>query len=341
MSPEVRKAVRRIADGHDLTEPEMRVAMHAILRGEATDVQIAALAVALHMKRETADELYAAASVMREHSVKLTLPPGTVIDTCGTGGDGLGVFNVSTATAIVVAACGVTVAKHGNRSISSKCGSADVLEALGVAIDTPIDRLAEHISRLNICFMFAPNHHPALRHAALPRKELGIRTFFNLVGPLSNPANATCHLLGVHDVGRLEQMAQVLHRLGCHRAWVVHGQDGLDEISMSGPTFVIEVIDGKLRRFEIAPHDFGMTPIAVEALRGGDALRNAEIIREILRGEKSAHRAAVLVNAAGALCVAGTCQTPKEGVARASNAIDSGAAERCLKDWIRMTQQTA
>ncbi len=335
----VREAILTVVKGHDLSLAEMRAAMQAMLSGESTPAQIAGLAIALRMKGESTEELVAAAQVMREHSVRVHLDPPVIVDTCGTGGDSSGTFNVSTAAAIVVAACGVTVAKHGNRSVSSQCGSADLLEALGVAVEPPVEQLAEHAMRGHICFMFAPRHHPAMRHAAVPRQELGLRTFFNLLGPLTNPAGANHQLLGVYDPGRIHQMAEVLSRLGSHRAWVVHGDGGLDEISVSGTTHVAELADGKIRSFEITPLDFGMQPLPVEQLQGGDAKRNAEILHSVFRGDRSAYRLAVVLNAAGALHVAEKAQTLKEAATQAERAIDSGNARACLEQWIHMTHE--
>lgn len=340
MSAEVRAAIAVVVQGRDLSHAQMSAAMQAILGGEATPAAIAGLAVAMRIKGETTEELFAAAEVMRQHSVKVELGSGRIVDTCGTGGDDSGTFNVSTAAAIVVAACGVTVAKHGNRAVSSRCGSADVLEALGVTLDVPAERLREQVLRNHICFMFAPIYHPAMRHAAVPRKELGIRTFFNLLGPLTNPAGANCQLLGVYDATRLHQMAEVLARLGSQRAWVVHGHGGMDEISASGPTQVVKLANGNLQTFDLLPADFGIDTVEPSAIAGGDAKRNAEIIVHVLKGADDAYRHVVLINAAGALCAAGECDNPKEGVQRAMQAIDSGAAWTCLQEWIRSSHQS-
>lgn len=340
MSAELRTAIAALVHKRDLSQVEMRAAMQAILAGEATPAEIAGLAVAMRMKGETTEELFAAADVMRQHSVKVDLGAGTIVDTCGTGGDGAGSFNVSTAAAIVVAACGVTVAKHGNRAVSSQCGSADVLEALGITLDVPEERLRQQAMCNHICFMFAPVYHPSLRHAAVPRRELGIRTFFNLLGPLTNPAGANCQLLGVYDAARLRQMAEVLARLGSRRAWVVHGHGGIDEMSASGPTQVVELSQGSLRSFELFPHNFGFEAVEHSAISGGDAKRNAEIIINVLHGVDDAYRRVVLINAAGALLAAGECDNPQQGVQRAAEAIDSGAAWTCLQEWIRLSHST-
>lgn len=341
MSAEVRAAIAVVVQGHDLSHAQMSAAMQAILGGEATPAAIAGLAVAMRIKGETTEELFAAAEVMRQHSVKVELGSGRIVDTCGTGGDDSGTFNVSTAAAIVVAACGVTVAKHGNRAVSSRCGSADVLEGLGLTLDVPAERLREQARRNHICFMFAPIYHPAMRHAAVPRKELGIRTFFNLLGPLTNPAGANCQLLGVYDAARLQQMAEVLARLGSERAWVVHGHGGMDEISASGPTQIVELSKGNLRTFDVSPADFGLDAVEQSAITGGDAKRNAEIIVNVLKGTDDAYRRVVLINAAGALCAAGECDNPQQGVQRAIQAIDSGAAWTCLQEWIRLSHQSS
>jgi anthranilate phosphoribosyltransferase len=332
------EAIQRVVAGHALADHEMEGAMRAILSGEASEAQIAALAVALRMRGETSDEIAAAARVMRERCASVDLGlDGVVIDTCGTGGDGTGTFNISTVSAIVVAACGVAVAKHGNRAISSKAGSADLLEALGVGLDASPEAVRRSVREVGIGFLFAPAHHAALRHAAPVRRQLGIRTFFNLLGPLSNPAGATHQLVGVYDPHRVRQLAEVLAKLGARGAWVVHGEGGLDEISPMGATRVAMLDDGHVVERTVAPEDFGLEPVRAEELEGGDAARNAEIARAVLGGEAGAPRTAVLMNAGAALAVAGVAHDLREAAARAAAAIDSGSAQRTLDRWRELT----
>ena len=313
--------------------------MDAILDGEATGAQIAAFVVALRMKGESVDEIAAAARALRNHC-EIIRPKveGPLLDTCGTGGDGLDTFNISTAAAVVAAACGVAVAKHGNRAVSSKAGSADVLEALGVRIDLTPERVQQCIEDVGIGFLFAPSHHAAMRHAAPVRRELRIRTLFNLLGPLSNPASATHQVVGVYDSARVEQLARALGVLGLTAAWVVHGAGGLDEVSPSGPTTVAELTDGEVTTFEITPGDFGLPEAPIEALRGGDAQRNAAIIAGVLDGDPGPARVAVVLNAAAALCVAEPGGDRRAAAERAAEAIDSGSARQTLERWARFTQ---
>lgn len=334
-------AIKKVVDGFDLSAPEVEGVMDAILRGDASDAQIAAFVVGLRMKGESSDEIAAAARSLRKHCDAITpRVDGPLLDTCGTGGDGLHTFNISTASAIVVAACGVAVAKHGNRAVSSKAGSADVLEALGVRIDTSAAHVTRSIERLGIGFLFAPSHHGAMRHVAPVRRELGVRTLFNLLGPLANPASATHQVVGVFDPTRVEQLAEALGALGLTAAWVVHGHGGLDEVSPSGATRVAQLRAGGVTTFDVTPNDFGLDPVPVEALRGGDAEENADIIRRVLRGDVGAPRTAVLVNAAAALCVADDGATPASAAERAARAIDSGAAGRLLERWAEQTKAT-
>jgi anthranilate phosphoribosyltransferase len=332
-------AIKEVVAGHDLAPTDLEAAMDAILSGQASSAQIAAFVVALRMKGESADEIAAAARALRKHCQ--TIQPkvdGPLLDTCGTGGDGLQTFNISTAAAVVAAACGVAVAKHGNRAVSSQAGSADVLEALGVRIDLTPEQAQQCIEEVGIGFLFAPSHHAAMRHAAPVRRELGIRTLFNLLGPLSNPASATHQVVGVYDGGRVEQLAEALGSLGLTAAWVVHGQGGLDEVSPSGPTAVAQLRDGKVSTFEVTPYDFGLSEVPLEALRGGDAQRNAEIIRSVLGGEQGPARVAVLLNAAAALCVAGVASSPRAAAERAAEAVDSGVAAETLERWAQFTR---
>jgi len=336
----LRDAIRAVVARDDLDAATMEAAMEAILAGEAAEAEIAALAVGLRMKGETAEEIAAAARVMRRRcdAVSVAEAGQTVLDTCGTGGDGLGTFNVSTVSAVVVAACGVPVAKHGNRAVSSRAGSADVLEALGVRIDLDGDAVARCVGELGIGFLFAPAHHGALRHAAPVRKALGVRTFFNLLGPLANPASATHQLVGVYDPDRVEQMATVLGKLGITGAWVVHGEGGLDEVSPCGPTRVAVLANGGVETRTLTPGDFGLEPVRPEDLEGGDAERNAAIARAILAGEDAKRRQAVVINAAAALIVAGEADDPKDAARRAADAIDTGAAARKLDEWAEQTR---
>ena len=332
-------AIKDLVAGRDLSPGDVEAAMDAVLGGEASAAQIAAFVVALRMKGESADEIAAAAGALRKHCE--TIRPrvdGPLLDTCGTGGDGLHTFNISTAAAVVAAACGVAVAKHGNRAVSSKAGSADVLEALGVRIDLTPERVQQCIEQVGIGFLFAPSHHAAMRYAAPVRRELGIRTLFNLLGPLSNPASATHQVVGVYDPTRVEQLAQALGSLGLTAAWVVHGEGGLDEVSPSGPTSVAQLADGEVTTFEVSPRDFGFLEVPIEALRGGDAQRNAEIIAGVLNGEQGPARVAVLLNAAAALCVTGLANDRRAAAERATEAIDSGAAKETLERWAQFTR---
>ena len=332
-------AIQEVVAGHDLSPDDVESAMDAILEGKASDAQIAALVVGLRMKGESADEIAAAARSLRKHCEAIEPNvDGPLLDTCGTGGDGLHTFNISTAAAIVAAASGVAVAKHGNRAVSSKAGSADVLEALGVCIDLAPPQVAKCIEEVGIGFLFAPSHHAAMRHAAPVRRELGVRTLFNLLGPLSNPASASHQLVGVFDPTRLEQMARALGSLGLSAAWVVHGTGGLDEVSPAGPSSVAEWADGQVREFEVRPRDFGFSEVPVEALAGGDAACNAEIIRSVLDGAKGPPRVAVLLNAAAALRVTGLAGDLRVAAERVAEAVDSGDAKRMLERWVHFSQ---
>ena len=337
----IARVIQALVSGRDLSADEVEAAMDVILDGKASGAQIAAFVVALRMKGESAEEIAAAALALRKHCQ--TIQPqvdGPLLDTCGTGGDGLHTFNISTAAALVAAASGVAVAKHGNRAVSSKAGSADVLEALGVRIDLPSERVERCIEEAGIGFLFAPTHHSAMRHAAPVRRELGIRTLFNLLGPLSNPAAATHQVVGVYDASRVEQLAEALGALGLTGAWVVHGAGGLDEVSPSGPTQIAQLAEGEVTTFELSPSDFGLPEVPIEALRGGDASRNAEIIRAVLRGDEGPARVAVLLNAAAALQVTGLAPDPMGAVQRAAEAIDSGAAAATLERWAQLTQSS-
>lgn len=337
--PSMRASIVQVVEGRDLSAASMEHAMEEVLAGAASPVQIAALAVGLRMKGETTEEIAAAARVMRRRCVASVLDvDGPVLDTCGTGGDGLDTFNISTVTAIVAAAAGVRVAKHGNRAASSRAGSADVLEALGVCIDLRAEQVARCVREVGIGFLFARSHHAALRHAAPVRQELGLRTFFNMLGPLTNPAGATHQVVGVYDGARVRQLAEVLGVLGSRAAWVVHGHGGIDELSTSGPTQVAELRDGVVVERSVSPEDFGLQPAPLEALVGGDAATNARIARAVLAGEPGPRRTAVLLNAAASLCVAGLADSPRAGAERAAEVIDSGQAAAKLDAWVALTQ---
>jgi anthranilate phosphoribosyltransferase len=315
----------------DLTEAEAASAMAEIMDGRALPSQIAGFLVALGMKGERPREIVGLARVMRGKATKLARTFAPVFDTCGTGGDRAHTFNVSTVAALVVAACGLRVAKHGNRSVSSRCGSADLLEALGINISAPPDVVERCLDEAGIAFFFAPTFHPSMRHAMPTRKELGIRTAFNLLGPLTNPAGATRQLVGVPRPELTELVARSLALLGTERAWVVHGADGLDEISTTGYTKVSECRDGAVNTFYVHPYDFKLPKAAPEALRGGDAAENAAIARRVLEGSTGPAREIVLLNAAVSLLIAGSTSTVLEGIDRAAQAIDSGAAAATLE----------
>ncbi|MEM9192954.1 MAG: anthranilate phosphoribosyltransferase [Myxococcota bacterium] len=335
----LRAAIHAVAEGRALRIDEMKAAMNEVLEGEGSEALIAALAMGLRVRGETTDEILAAAEVMRTHCRAVSLRgEGPLLDTCGTGGDGSGSFNVSTASAIVVAACGVRVAKHGNRAVSSRSGSADVLEALGLRIDLPVDRLRASVDDLGIGFLFAPAHHGALRHAAPVRRALGLRTFFNLLGPLTNPAGATHQLVGVYDPSRTAPLAEVLGRLGGRRAWVVHGHGGLDEVSPLGPTKVSAWADGRVEERIIAPEDFGLERSTEASLAGGDAVANATIVRAVLAGQPIPQRAAVVLNAAAALVVAEQETELLAARRRVESALDDGSAVALLERWIEFSQ---
>ena len=345
----IQDAIEKAQHDVDLSRAQADAAMEQILTGAATRQEIAALLVGLHEKGETADELIGFAAAMRRHATPIFPPGGApdgepLVDTCGTGGDARGTFNISTAAAFVVAGAGVRVAKHGNRSVTSRCGSADVLEQLGVRIDLPPERVGKAIEEVGIGFLFAPAVHAATRHAIPVRRELKIRTVFNLLGPLTNPANTTAQVVGVYSVEVTDLMARALGELGVKRALVVHGADGLDEISLSGETAVAELRDGVVRNFRVTPEDFGLQRAALESIQGGDAAQNAEIIHKIL-GRSLLYRAhgpqrdIVLANAAAALVAAGRAADFREGVRLAAKSIDSGAARERLDRLAAFTQR--
>jgi len=343
------EALHRIANHRQsLSRQEARAVMTEVLSGQCSDPQIAALLVALHMKGETVEEIVGFAEAIRAAAVPLDLHATSVldasgtgrdalVDTCGTGGDASGTFNISTATAFVVAGAGVRVAKHGNRSMTSKCGSADVMEALGVNINLPTNQLATCLAQVGIAFLFAPALHSAMKHVQSTRRALQLRTVFNLLGPLTNPARATCQVVGVYSAELVEKLAEALSMLGLHRALVVHGSDGLDEITITGPTRIGEVRSGQVHTYEVTPEEFCLPRASLEAIAGGDAATNANLIREVLSGKKSPRRDIVLLNAAAALVAAGKSDHLRDAVPQAAQAIDSGAAAAKLQALVDFT----
>jgi anthranilate phosphoribosyltransferase len=330
----IRKAIAGIVRGEDLRETEMMSVMKEIMEGEATPAQIAAFMTALRIKGETVEEVTGAARIMRQKATRIDARSSVVVDTCGTGGDGRNTFNISTTAAFVVAAAGLTVAKHGNRAVSSGCGSADVLEALGVKIDAAPEIVEECLHEIGIGFLFAPRLHGAMKYAIGPRREIGIRTIFNMLGPLTNPAGATAQLIGVYDPKLTEMFAGVLKNLGTKRAFIVHGADGLDEATVTGPTRVAELKEGLISTYDLDPVEiFGGISAAADLL-GGDAEANARITTEILSGETGARRGIVVLNAALAIVAGGKAETIREGIAVAEACIDSGAARKKLQGLI-------
>jgi anthranilate phosphoribosyltransferase len=334
MFPEL---IDKLARREDLTPDEAAAAMAAVMRGEAAEAQIAGLLVGLAMKGERPAELVGLARTMRGQAVALGVPSDGLFDTCGTGGDRSGTFNISTASALAVAACGVRVAKHGNRSVSSRCGSADVLEALGVGIDASPATVARCLTDTGMAFLFAPTFHPAMRHAAQARRDLGVRTAFNLLGPLTNPAGPRRQIVGVPKPELTELLARALQLLGAERAWVVHGADGIDEISTTGHTKVSECRNGAVRTFYIHPSDYGIARGRLDELKGGDAQANAAIVRRVLAGEPGPARDIVLLNAGAALLVAGRAGSVREGIDMAAAAVDAGSAMGVLERLVALT----
>ena len=329
-------AITALLGGNDLDEDQAAAAMTEIMDGVATPVQIAGFIIALRAKGETTDELVGLVKTMRAFSERIDVS-GEVLDTCGTGGDRTGTFNVSTAAALVCAGAGVKVAKHGNRAASSRCGSADVLEALGVRIDLPPHAVASCIEAAGIGFCFAPVFHPAMRHAAVPRRELGVATIFNFLGPLTNPAGATRQALGVSDPRMVDLMVEALERLGSRRVLAFHGSGGLDELSTAGPSYVVELNDGAITRWTIDPADLGLPPAPIEAIAGGTADENAATIRAVVDGATGPKRDVVVLNAAAGLVAAGTSADMEAGLADASAAIDSGGARAALDRLVEVS----
>ena len=342
------EALHRIANHYEsLSREETRAVVEEILAGKCSDAQIAGLLVALHMKGETVEEIVGFAEAIRAAAMPLDIHStvdvsGTgrdaLVDTCGTGGDASGTFNISTATAFVVAGAGVRVAKHGNRSATSKCGSADVMEALGVVLSLPAPRLAECLQKTGMVFLFAQAVHSATKYVQAARRELRVRTIFNLLGPLTNPAGASAQVVGVYSIDLVEKLAEALSMLGLRRAFVVHGLDGLDEITITGPTRVAEVRDGTIRTYEVTPEEFGFQRASLADISGEDAAANAKLIQRILDGERSARRDVVVLNAAAALVAAGKADHLRDTVPLAEQSIDSGAAAAKLTALVEFTR---
>jgi anthranilate phosphoribosyltransferase len=349
----IRKAIAKVVERENLSEGEMIEVMNQIMSGESTPAQIGSFITALRMKGETVEEITGAARVMRERATPIrvgrnvldidrddiNIDRETILDVVGTGGDGTNTFNVSTTVVFVVSACGVKVAKHGNRSVSSICGSADVLERLGVNLDIAPEIVEKCIAEIGVGFLFAPALHGAMKHAIGPRREIGIRTIFNILGPLTNPAGADCQVMGVYRADLVEKLAGVLHKLGCRHGFVVHGLDGMDEITTTADTLLAEVTPDGIRLGTITPEQFGLVRCSMAALRGGDAAINAEIVRSVLRGEQGARRDIVLLNSAYALVAAGTVASPADGLSLAASAIDSGKAFEQLQKLVELTNR--
>ncbi|MEN8214181.1 MAG: anthranilate phosphoribosyltransferase [Pseudomonadota bacterium] len=338
---EIKEAIQRLVDRTDLLDNEMTDVMRTIMTGGATPAQIGGFLIGLRMKGETVTEITAAVRVMRELAGKVSAPLQHLVDTCGTGGDASGTFNISTASAFVTAAAGARVAKHGNRSISSKSGSADVLEAAGVNLNLTPAQVSECLQQIGIGFMFAPAHHSAMKHAIGPRREMGVRTIFNVLGPLTNPAGALNQVIGVFSAELLEPLAEVLKNLGSRHVMVVHARDGLDEISIAATTDIVELKDGEITRSEISPGDFGMHYDSLEPIRAEGAEQSLEMIREVFAGKAGPAHDIVVLNAGAAIYASGIASTLAEGVDAASSAIDSGAAREKLEQLIAYTQRFA
>jgi anthranilate phosphoribosyltransferase len=337
----IQQALQRLLDGHDLGREETREVMGEIMRGEATPAQIGGFLVALRAKGETPDEIAGCAEAMREHVLPVRPQRDDLVDTAGTGGDGARTINISTAAALVAAAAGAAVAKHGNRAVSSACGSADVLEALGFELEQEPKRIAQSIDELGFGFLFAPAHHPAMRHAAPVRKELATRTVFNVLGPLTNPAGARAQVVGVYSPQLVRTIAEVLARLGARRAYVVHGAGGIDELSPVGPNLVCEVVNGSVHERELDPEsELGVPRCSVDELRGGTPDQNAAAIRAVLAGAGGGRRSAILLNAAGAIAAGGHAADLREGYDVARETVDSGAAAERLEQLIAFSRKT-
>jgi len=333
----IQAALADLLDGRSLSRGQARNVMDEIMRGEATSAQIGGFLVALRLKGETPDEIAGCAEAMREHVLPVRPQRDDLVDTAGTGGDGAATINISTGAAIVAAAAGAGVAKHGNRAVSSASGSADVLEALGFSLEQPPERIARSIDELGFGFMFAPSHHPAMRHAAPVRRELATRTVFNVLGPLTNPAGARAQVIGVYSAALVRPLADVLGQLGARRGFVVHGAHGIDELSPAGPNLVCEVVDGDVTERELDPRELGIERCDPGELRGGSPAENAEALREVLAGAGGGRRDAILLNAAGAIAAAGRAADLREGLELAREAVDSGAAAARLDELARFS----
>ena len=334
----IQQALARLLDGHSLSRDDARSVMNDVMEGEATPAQIGALLVALRMKGETSEEIAGCAEAMRAHVLEVRPTRDDLVDTAGTGGDGASTINISTAAALVAAAAGAGVAKHGNRAVSSASGSADVLEALGFQLELPPARIERSIDELGFGFLFATTHHPAMRHAAPVRRELATRTVFNVLGPLTNPAGARAQVVGVYSAALVPTIADVLAQLGARRAFVVHGAGGIDELSPAGPNLVCEVVDGDVQEREVDPLDLGVPRCDPSELRGGSPMDNATAIRSVFAGEEGGRRSAILLNAAGAIAAAGHARDLHEGLGLAQEAVDSGAAGSRLEELIAFSQ---
>jgi anthranilate phosphoribosyltransferase len=333
----IREAIQTLVSGQSLTMEEAASVMEEMMQGEATPAQIAAFITALRLKGETVDEIVGLAKTMRAKAMRVvTSEP--VVDTCGTGGDGLSTFNISTVAAFIAAGAGLKVAKHGNRAMSSHCGSADVLEALGVRIELNAEQVQRCLQEVGIGFMFAPSFHPAMKYAAAPRREIGIRTVFNILGPLTNPADAKAQVLGVADESLVEKLALVLQGLGCQHVLVVHGEDGLDEVTITGKTKVCELQGGSLKNYVISPEDFGLPKANLDSLKGGTLEENATLLRGVLAGTPGPQRDVVLMNAAAVLLAGERVGTLQQGVALAGEVIDGGYATEKLEQLIQFSQ---
>ncbi len=335
----VQEAVWNVIEGRSLDEAQAAGVAREIMAGKATPAQIAALLVGLRIKGETVEEITGFVRTMREGATPVPAGSSDLVDTCGTGGDRSGTFNISTVSAFVAAGAGCKIAKHGNRCVSSGCGSADVLQALGVDIEMPPEAAAHCIDEIGVGFLFAPQYHPGARHAAVPRREIGVRTIFNVLGPLLNPASARRQLLGVYDRKLTEPIAQVLHRLGSTHCLVVHGEDGLDEITLADKTQVTELKDGAVRSFTISPEEMGVERATLDALRGADPDTNADIARRVLSGEPGPTRDVVLLNAGAAIYVGGKAASIAEGVRRAVESIDTGGARAALEGLVARSRE--
>ncbi len=336
----IKETIAKLVSGETPSRDEAYAALGEIMSGAATPAQIASFITALRMHGETADVIAGATQAMREHFTPVATPDEVVVDTCGTGGDGAHTFNISTAAALVAAGAGVVVAKHGNRSVSSRCGSADVLASLGVNINIDAEQMAACLREVGLAFLFAPALHPAMKHAIGPRKEIGIRTIFNILGPLSNPAGARHGVLGVYDRHLVPVMAEALAGLGAERMFVVHGDDGLDEITTTASTYVGEIDHGNVRSYELNPRDLGISLATSDDLRGGSPEDNAQIIRALLAGEPGPKRDIVVLNAAAAILASGQATDWVDGLGRATESIDDGAAAAKLEQLIAFTQAT-